>query len=290
MKATRTMLAALMGLGMAVAAVPAAAGVLETLTDENSEVSIELRGDEIATGIYEPALGMHDWIVDGVRQLKRQWFWGGSFDDAETPLDDVGLDEDSVLASDTDSDGDNDTLFARYLNDTVEVEVRFSLMGGEPGTIVSDITEQIKIKNIGDEFLDLFVYQFCDYDVQGTPYDDIVEIVDGVWVLHDDQNGGVITDTVVAPVAFGGKAGEAGEILDELNDAVPTFFSGPDVFEPDPADQLDAAWVLQWELFIEPGTALIISKDKLITPEPATIGLMLAGGAVTLLARRRRRG
>lgn len=293
MKATCAIAVALMSLSMAVAAVPAAAGVLATLTDENSTVSIELRGDEIATDVYEPALGMHDWVVDGVRQLKRQWFWGrAGGDESESPLDSLTLDYEAVF--DTDGDGDDDTLSARYSDDdSVEVEIRFTLVGGQDGSYWSDIVEQVRVENKSTaDDLEISLFQYVDFDLMDTPDDDRVDIMGPPGepgrntAYHDDTALNVETDTVIGPAADRWQADEAADLLALLTDGDADDLDLTDAAGPG----TDVAFAFQWDFLIPPEQAVIISKDKLITPEPATIGLLAFGGVAAMLSRCRRRG
>ncbi|HUU89819.1 MAG TPA: PEP-CTERM sorting domain-containing protein, partial [Phycisphaerae bacterium] len=74
-------------------------------------------------------------------------------------------------------------------------------------------------------------------------------------------------------------------IWERLEDDDPTVLK--DVAGP--IEDTDAVWAFQWDKTLGPGDSLVISKDKLIMPEPATLVLMGAGMAITLAARRRRR-
>ena len=84
--------------------------------------------------------------------------------------------------------------------------------------------------------------------------------------------------------------GNAGALLAELNDGSPTDLLQLGLTAPYTGD---AAWVFQWDVELEDGETLGISKVKRLTteldggdvPEPASLG-MLAIGAALLIRRR----
>jgi hypothetical protein len=104
-----------------------------TLEDDNSKVKIN-------TG--SPA-GQYDWLVDGpgpvdIDHMAKQWFWfrvGPSGPEAS-------IDTLSILAeglSDTNIDGEKETLFVRYEDPSgdFQIEITFKVTGGAPGQLLS---------------------------------------------------------------------------------------------------------------------------------------------------------
>ena len=91
---------------LALSAGSSKAGVVTqaTLTDANSTVSVDLNG---------PNAGMNAWTVNGISQLAKQWFWYriGSTG-PEASVDSLG--NLVYVVSDTNGDGNNDTLHVSY--------------------------------------------------------------------------------------------------------------------------------------------------------------------------------
>ena len=258
------------------AATPAAAGVL-MLSDANSIASFDL----------ESSAGLHSWLVDGTGHMYQQWFWFRLGDaDGEASISTLTLDAPPVL-SDLNADGQNDTVYARYLGAGLRCELWFILAGGGAGSGASDLGEIIRITNVSGSNLDLHFFQYADFNLSASG--DTLEITGGDALLagntaHQTAPGLRVAETVVTPRPSGHQAGLAPDILGLLEDGSPTTLdnnSGPVTG--------DVAWMFQWDKVLAPGRTLLISKDKNIIPEPATLALMGGGLATVLVLRRRRR-
>lgn len=263
-----------MGMCLGLATGPAVAGVM--LTDANSTASFNLGG--------EPGqLGMYSWTVDGVNHMYQQWFWyrvgpsGG-----EESIDALTL-EGGPLTSDTNGDGAMDTLYTRYVGAGFRIDLWYILVGGAPGSGASDIGEIIRITNTSKtDALDFHFFQYADFDLNGDGTNDTVEITGGN-TAHQSSPTAYVAETVVTPRPSHYEAGIFPDTLDSLMDAVPTTFSddgGPKTG--------DATWAFEWDKVIDPERTLLISKDKNMTPEPATMALVGVGFVVALARKRRR--
>jgi hypothetical protein len=183
-------------------------------------------------------------------------------------------------------DINKDSLYARYLGTGFKIEIRWSLTGGTTGSKNSLLGEQIKITNTGQTALDFHFFQYTDFNLGGAAdaTDDQVTIifpmVDTIVYQWDPDWE---ADTALLLEADYYMAGDPTTILNLFIDGSPTTLSGPAS-----AGSGDVAWALQWDFTLGGGKSYLIGVEKLITPEPATIGLLAFGlGAIALRKRRR---
>jgi hypothetical protein len=256
---------------------PSAAGLF-TLVDDNSVV-------EFDTDTY---LGAYSWTVDGVSHLQQQWFWYRVGDTFEQSIDSLSIQGEQ--ATDTNLDGDLDTLFVAYDGDDFLLEIRFSLDGGAPGSDASDLGEQITITATGDGSLDFHFFQYTNFDLEGTPGGDTA-VFTNVNTVQQSEGSFQLTEAVITPFANHREIDVYSNTLDELNDFAPTTLSDtPAIGTPFGPD--DVTWAFQWDFFIPPSGSVQISKDKNMSaiPEPASWILFGMGAALFAAARLRRRG
>jgi len=71
------------------------------------------------------------------------------------------------------------------------------------------------------------------------------------------------------------EVGKASDLYGALTDGNPTTWT--DVGGP--VTNGDLAWSFQWDFTLAPGESYIISKDKDIVPEPATLALLALAAA-----------
>jgi PEP-CTERM motif len=227
--------------------------------------------------------GMFAWNVDGVNQLNQQWFWYALGATAPRSIDTLGLAGLNQLAPNS-----LDTLYAGA---GFNVDVKYILTGGAPGSGVSDIGETIRIQNMTGSALNFHFYQYSDFNLSGTPNGDSIDLSKNGQGMFNDayQTKGALalTETVASPGANHGEAALAGVTLAELNNGVnPVTLS--DVAFAGPGN---VTWAFEWDLNIAGGGTAIISKDKYLqvtfVPEPATVGLISLGLLAGALYRRR---
>jgi hypothetical protein len=268
---TRT-LAALAVVGATGAAASNARAGLHTLVDGNSSASFD-------TGSQS---GMYDWFVDGVDHIYQQWFWyRTNAMQHELSVDTLPIHVEGT--TDTDFDGDPDTLFVRYrVLGLFDIELRFTLHGGLAGSQTADIAEQIAIHNTGRESLAMSFFQYNDADLNGGSTDSGVSIYNtpAGSAARQSDTGTALHETVVTPLPTHYEAAGYPQTLLSLNDTSITVLND----NPGLTGLGDYTWAFQWDFVIGPGGSFIISKDKQIAALPVpgaavlgALGLAVAG-------------
>lgn len=242
---------------------PATAAI--TLTDGNSLVEI----DETSQA------GMGTWMVDGVDHLFQQWYWIRINQSPEVSVDAIGAPNVTLYGS--------NIAVVSYSNALVQVDMTFVLTGGTPGSNTSDIAESIRVINRTDRAFHLSLFEYDDFDLDGTAGGDRAEAFGAPVTTITQWDSSRVFVGAVPPVTHW-EIASFPSILDRLNDANPdNLLDTGSPFGPG-----DATFAMQWDTQLAPGGAFIISKDKLIVPEPTTIAA-IGFGLAALAARRRRK-
>lgn len=217
--------------------------------------------------------GMNSWTVDNIDMLYQQSFWyriGNSSAEANISTLPVSYSVGNYLG------GTNNLLTLSYnTNGNFTIDVVYTLLGGSANSGVSDIGEQIRIKNNGSSPLDFHFFQYSDFDLGGNANDTVL-INDGSKVSVWDSLY-AMSETVATPDASRWEANTFANTLNALEDMSATNLNmnkGPYTG--------DVTWAYQWDFTLNADGSYIISKDKRIgqVPEPATMilfGLGLIG-------------
>jgi hypothetical protein len=270
--------------GMLVAAGPAGA-VPVTLQDGSALVSVDPDSQD----------GVAGWAVNGIAHLRTQWFWL-RVGDAGPEISIDALDETARLASDTDADGQDDTLLVTLADpqQRFALDLRWTLTGSPFGPptagAASDLSLQLALTNTSGGPLDITLFQYTDVDLFNTFADDAA-----AWSGAGAPDTAIVTDStglatwqsLWSPAPGAVEASLYDATLASLNDAVATALSGALSATGDVT--VSAAWRI---FFLAAGGAVEIGQEQQIrvapVPEPSA-SLLLAGGLGALAARRRTR-
>jgi hypothetical protein len=229
--------------------------------------------------------GLFSWQVDGVDHINRQWFWYRVGDGAERPID--ALTQIQAVTLDVDGTPGDDALLLRYRNaeQTFDLSVRYTLTGGAANSGSSSLEEVIRVVNLSNAPLDFHLFQYVDFDLGGTPDDDVV-LLSGTPVNTALQTDPLseISETVVTPPPTRFEVNEyhaLGGLEERLADDLPTTLANT----LGPLSNVDATWAFQWDFRVAPQGSYLISKNKSLratvtVPEPASLAL----GAIALAA------
>lgn len=256
------------------------------LGDRNSSVSFCLVDCNSSGSGGEGALideGHNSWYVDGVNQLRREWFWIRPGSGPEQSLGSLFFD--GFQATDTNpfSDSSLDTLGVMYGDGPMgqrryEVELSFQLRGGNAGSMTSDLGETIRIKNVSTGAPITFnFFQYVDFDLDGTALGDTARIQGaGNNVAYQTGEAVQVSENVVHPDPSHWEAANFPATLGKLTDG-----DADDLSDANGPVFGDVTWAFQWTFTLEPGQSYTITKDKNIAkiPEPATLALLALGAA-----------
>jgi len=236
-----------------------------TLTDANSSVDIDPTSQ----------VGMNTWLVDGVDHLFQQWFWYRVGNVAEQSVDTISAP--AVFQA-------GNIANIAYTARAFRIDFTYVLVGGSAGSGASDIAEVVRIVNTSNESLDFHLFEYSDFDLNGTASGDSADLVNSSTIRQTEALTTALVGTV--PPFNHWEIDAFPNIINKLNDANPDTL--PDTGSP--FGPGDATFAMEWDVSIAAGGTFLMSKDKNINliPEPATL-LAIGVGLAGLAARRRRK-
>jgi hypothetical protein len=255
-----------------------AAAKVVVLGDQNALIQVGAQSDS----------GFWRWDVDGVSQLYEQGFWyrvGTGI--GESPVG--NLLQASLSATDTNGDSVLDQVAVTYRdpNDAFEIVVTVLLRGYRSGSNCSSMYQCVTLSNLSAEPLDMHLFQYTDFDLNGTDLGQAGTLVpkDLSLVANQDSSGLIVARSLVSPLPSHWEIGTYPTIRSKMVNACDldtvlidnTTISG------------DVTWAFQWDLAMAPGASSTIALRHEISPipEPGSVLLMIL--AVPLLSRRGRR-
>lgn len=253
--------AALAGIAAGLFVAGPAAALPVTLEDASAVVTVEPDSQD----------GVSGWAVNGVTHVRTQWFWVRVGDAGpETSID--ALTETARVASDTDADGDPDTLVLGLADPQARfsMQLRWSLAGSPFGPptagAASDLALQITLTNTSGGALDVSLFQYTDVDLFGSFVDD-----SALWsgggggpntATVGDSTGLATWESVFTPRPTAVEASLFDGALASLNDGTATALSGA------LAASGDVTVTALWQAVLGPGASLLVSQDQQIRVSP----------------------
>jgi len=248
-----------------------------TLVDENAEVTIDVGPIDFADeGATFPERGVNTWVVDDVENLFQQWFWFRAGDVAKTGETSIDkLSTPITTHTDTDADGDKDTLKVVYADKSIElkVELTWTLKGGPAGSGASTILETIVVSSTSASVFPggiIHFFQYSDFDLDttspiplsGEELDDSLELINPSTFVQIDGPT-TLSETVVTPTPDHHEVNTFPKIRDKLDsDGLNTTLDD----STGPITGVDGEWAFQWDASLGPGASnpLTIVKCKRI--------------------------
>jgi PEP-CTERM motif len=261
---------------LAYAASPAGASAF-TLVDGNSSVTID----------PSSSAGLSSWLVDSQQTTKQVGLWyrigatGG-----QQPLSALTLSSTSTFA--LNGDGLADLLVANYAGNyagtAFTVQARWTLQGGSPGSLTSDIQKQVSVKYLSGPALDMHMFEYTDMNLSAadtlTISGDTCIQTGGVWQVKTVSAASAPTSYYQAGLTTGSNTILAA-VTSTTAPATLTGSHGPITG--------DTAWATEWgQNLSASGASMLISTDANLTPEPATLTLLASGLIASFMLRRRK--
>lgn len=250
------------------------AGASILLEDANSRAELDPSG-----------AGAVSWKIDGVNRLAqhRYWYRVGS-SGPEMPL--MSLTSMGMFLSDTNLNPGNDHLFVRLgngANPSFTVTLSMVLSGGSPGSGSATIGEVIVVNNLTAAPLDLHLFRYSDFDLNGPASIDEAMFVNANTLRQTNAISGATVETsVVSPSRW--QVGDALTLLGSLNDPIRT-----DLANAVPLFSGNGALAFQWDVNLPANRTWMTSTNTQIVTIPEPAGLSLLAATAVLLARRGRK-
>lgn len=237
-----------------------------------------------STATYDTDWGLTGWSIDGVNHLFYQ-----------TLFYRIGSSGPETLVSSIPSPTQNSflnipnlsLLDLTYANATFSVRSSFQLVGQNPGTGRSSLSESITVQNLSSSTIDFHLFQYADFDLGGADLGQSLQFIpnsiNGQYYQVVQTDG---TFTYTSTITSAGtsishfEAGFYPSLISSLQDGNPTTLN-----DNPSAGVGDVAYGYQWTVSLAPNQAFQISKLTTIVPEPSALAL-LGLSAVSLWVRR----
>jgi len=248
--------------------------------------------------------GAFSWQVDGTEHLFKEWFWyRAGFMGRERTIDltaaNAAAGVSVVMSDSADADPGNDLLVVSYshpqssTNPTLAytIQVEYDLNGSANNTGLSSLNEKVTITNYTTGNLAFHLFEYSDFNVNGTANDDTATAVTSSTITQTDDTGGSATVSVTQPVPDHYQIAPVPTILNSLNNSTQTTLNDTTT---NVSGGGDIGFAFQWSEIIAPGSSFVIDKTKAIegfptaVPEPGSM-FLVGSGLLALQQWQRRR-
>jgi hypothetical protein len=219
--------------------------------------------------------GVYQWLVDGQNQMTQNSYWYriGSTGPA-SPI--------SSISSITTIPGMDFETEVLYSASAFDFDITYSLMGADPGSGTSDLSQTMVITNKTASPLALHLFEYVNMDLNGTALGDSATMdTTSALVQTGETKQGLLT---VNPIPNAWELGAPSTLLSKLNSSSPFALANNASYSG------DVACIFQWDMSIAAnGGSLSMSQDNGILPEPTSaVALVSMLGLLPLIRRKRR--
>jgi hypothetical protein len=233
---------------------------------------------------FDPAAGQVNWLIDGTNQLfTQEFYFRRSTDTREYRVDSTNLTNVGNFTQDTNpfTDTRADAFGSLFTDGAgLEIETLFTIRGNANGSGSADLAEQISLRNTSNSTISLSFFQFVDFDLGGTAFDDMGQIVGGNTAQQTDGSGFQMNETVATPQPVAFQMDSSFNLTALFSDSAIDNLDGTSSYSG------DVAWAFQWDITLAAGDSFLISKNKSVVPAPGSLALLAGAG---LFGTRRRR-
>jgi len=148
---------------------------LQATLEDGSPVNTKMR-IETVSGTASFLEGLYYWDVEGIEHIGRQWFW---YRIGSNPEGSVGSAPHftAPVMNDTTGEGYDDQLVAVYQDPAgLRIQIIMTLRGGGAGSYEAWVIENIQLQNRTSSPMDLTLFQYTDFKLNGDPVDDRLEL------------------------------------------------------------------------------------------------------------------